>query len=166
MMRKKRKHMKIRPVESKNLVALKKEREITIADMPPRGPQALENQVVGLFQKGGDNGVVLPDPGYAMATYGQILIRKNQQNGAPFGMKVVCEIINPSARKGDYEGRIIEVLGDPGNNDVAMLSILRQFGLPSEFPLGVQDEVADLPLSPTDAAIEEALLQAEKIFGT
>lgn len=52
MMRKKRKHMKIRPVESKNLVALKKEREITIADMPPRGPQALENQVVGLFQKG------------------------------------------------------------------------------------------------------------------
>ncbi len=162
MTRKKRKHMKIRPVESKNLAALKKEREITIADMPPRGPQALENQVVGLFQKGGDNGVVLPDPGYAMATYGQILIRKNQQNGAPFGMKVVCEIINPSARKGDYEGRIIEVLGDPGNNDVAMLSILRQFGLPSGFPLGVQDEVADLPLSPTDTAIEEALLHGRK----
>ena len=123
MGRQKRKHMKIRPVASKNLVKHPQEREITVADTAPRGPQALENQCVGILQKGIDNGVVVPDPGYPSSTYGRIIIRKNQQNGAPFGMKVVCEILNPSAKKGDYEGRIIEVLGDPGNNDVAMLSM-------------------------------------------
>ena len=64
MARQKRKHMKIRPVASKNIVNRPKEREVTIADTPPRGPQALENQCVGILQKGGDNGVVIPDPGY------------------------------------------------------------------------------------------------------
>ncbi|MBO4494588.1 MAG: ribonuclease R [Clostridiales bacterium] len=162
MARQKRKHMKIRPVASKNIVNRPKEREVTVADTSPRGPQALENQCVGILQKGGDNGVVIPDPGYPAATYGQIIIRKNQQNGAPFGMKVVCEIINPAAKKGDYEGRIIEVLGDPGNNDVAMLSILRQFGLSSSFPVPVQEEVEDLPLTPEEKTIEEALLHGRK----
>ncbi|MBO7525238.1 MAG: VacB/RNase II family 3'-5' exoribonuclease, partial [Clostridia bacterium] len=86
----------------------------------------------------------------------------NQLNGAPYGMKVVCEVLNPSAKRAEYEGRIIEVLGDPGNNDVAMLSILRQFGLSNVFPAAVTDEASRLPLSPTEEQIEEAILHGRK----
>ena len=134
---------------------------MTVADLAPRGPLALENQCVGILREMQEGGVVIPDPGYPFP-FGQIVISKNQLNGAPFGMKVVCEIKNPSASRARYEGRNIEVLGDPGNNDVEMLSILRQFGLSPVFPAAVEEEVSGLPLSPTEEQIEECLLHGRK----
>ena len=159
-----RRHIKIRPsgrVE-KSGSKIPAVREITVAEMPPRGPLALENQCVGILKEGQSGGILIPDPGYPASSFGQIIIRRNHLNGAPFGMKVVCEILNPSAKRAEYEGRVIEVLGDPGNNDVAMLSILRQFGLNSVFPAAVMEEASSLPLTPTDKQIEEALLHGRK----
>ena len=157
-----RRHIKIRPSgkTEKSKMKIPAAREITISQLPPRGPQALENQCVGLLKETRDGGVVVPDPGYPASSYGHIIIRKNQMNGAPFGMKVVCEILNPSAKRAEYEGRIVEVLGDPGNNDVEMLAILRQYGLSPVFPAA--DEASRLPLSPTEKDIEEALLHGRK----
>lgn len=159
-----RRHIKIRPSGRKESSKAKipASREVTIAQLPPRGPQCLENQCVGILKEGREGGIVVPDPGYPATAYGQIIIRRNQLNGAPFGMKVVCEVLNPSAKRAEYEGRIIEVLGDPGNNDVAMLSILRQYGLSNVFPAAVMDEASELPLSPTEEQIEEALLHGRK----
>ncbi len=159
-----RRHIKIRPSgkTEKSKMKIPAAREITISQLPPRGPQALENQCVGLLKETRDGGVVVPDPGYPASSYGHIIIRKNQMNGAPFGMKVVCEILNPSAKRAEYEGRIVEVLGDPGNNDVEMLAILRQYGLSPVFPAAVMDEASRLPLSPTEKDIEEALLHGRK----
>ena len=152
-----RRHIKIRPSGRKESSKAKipASREVTIAELPPRGPQCLENQCVGILKEGREGGIVVPDPGNPATAYGQIIIRRNQLNGAPYGMKVVCEVLNPSAKRAEYEGRIIEVLGDPGNNDVAMLSILRQFGLSNVFPAAVTDEASRLPLSPTEEQIEE-----------
>lgn len=163
MGRRMKRHIKIRPSSRKEVVKamLPKEREMTVADLAPRGPLALENQCVGILRETQEGGVVIPDPGYPFP-FGQIVIAKNQLNGAPFGMKVVCEIKNPSASRARYEGRIIEVLGDPGNNDVEMLSILRQFGLSPVFPAAVEEEVSGLPLSPTEEQIEECLLHGRK----
>ena len=163
-----RRHIKIRPSgkTEKSKMKIPAAREITISQLPPRGPQALENQCVGLLKETRDGGVVVPDPGYPASSYGHIIIRKNQMNGAPFGMKVVCEILNPSAKRAEYEGRIVEVLGDPGNNDVEMLAILRQYGLSPVFPAAVMDEASRLPLSPTEKDIEEALLHGRKDLTT
>ena len=159
-----RRHIKIRPSgkTEKSKMKIPAAREITISELPPRGPQALENQCVGLLKETRDGGVVIPDPGYPTSSYGHIIIRKNQLNGAPFGMKVVCEILNPSAKRAEYEGRIVEVLGDPGNNDFEMLAILRQYGLSPVFPASVIDEASRLPLSPSEEQIEEALLHGRK----
>ncbi|MBR5417725.1 MAG: RNB domain-containing ribonuclease, partial [Clostridiales bacterium] len=159
-----RRHIKIRPSGRKESSKAKipASREVTIAELPPRGPQCLENQCVGILKEGREGGIVVPDPGYPATAYGHIIIRRNQLNGAPYGMKVVCEVLNPSAKRAEYEGRIIEVLGDPGNNDVEMLSILRQFGLSNVFPAAVMDEASELPLSPTEEQIEEALLHGRK----
>ncbi|MBP5416108.1 MAG: ribonuclease R [Clostridiales bacterium] len=164
MGRRNRRHIKIRPSgkPERSKMKIPAAREITISQLPPKGPQALENQCVGLLKETRDGGVVVPDPGYPAASYGHIIIRRNQMNGAPFGMKVVCEILNPSAKRAEYEGRIVEVLGDPGNNDVEMLAILRQYGLSPVFPAAVMDEASRLPLSPTEKDIEEALLHGRK----
>lgn len=163
MGRKNGRHIKIRPSGHKKVVkaVLPKQRDMTIAELPPRGPLALENQCVGILKETKDGGVVIPDPGYPIA-FGQVMIRKNQLNGAPFGMKVVCEISNPSASRANYEGRVVEVLGDPGNNNVEMLAILRQFGLSQVFPAAVLEEAEKLPLTPSDAQIEDCLLRGRK----
>ncbi|MBQ0011173.1 MAG: ribonuclease R [Clostridiales bacterium] len=156
-------HIKIRTSGRKNVVKanVPKVRDMTVAEMAPRGPLALENQCVGILRETREGGVVIPDPGYPSA-FGQVMIRKNMLNGAPFGMKVVCEISNPSASRANYEGRIIEVLGDPGSNDVEMLSVLRQFGLSPVFPVAVLEEAEKLPLNPSDAQIEDCLLHGRK----
>lgn len=156
-------HMKIRPMERPKVVTLPKERELTVAEIGPKGPLALENQCVGILRESKTaGGVVVPDPGYPTSSYGRIVIRKNQLNGAPFGMKVVCEITNPSAKRAECEGRIIEVLGDPGNNDVAMLSVMRHYGLSPVFPPAVMEEVSEFPLSPDEKMIEEAILKGRR----
>ena len=159
-----RRHIKIRPSGKKEHLRAKlpPSRDVTVAEMPPVGPLALENQCVGLLRETKDGGTVIPDPGYPATSFGQIIIRRNQLNGAPFGMKVVCEILNPSAKRAEYEGRIVEVLGDPGNNDVEMLSILRQYGLSPVFPAAVMEQASALPLSPTEEEISEALLHGRK----
>ena len=136
--------------------------ETPVAENVPRGPLGLKNQCVGILRESGFDGVVEPDAGYDSSQYGRILIRTQDLFGAPFGMKVVCEIKNPQASSGEYEGKIIEVLGDPGRPDIAILSIIRQYGLSPDFPPSVLVEADVFPLHPTDEQIEKAMAAGRK----
>lgn len=127
-----------------------------------RGPLAAKNQCVGILSEHEFGGIVQPDVGYDKQQYGRIFIRKNQLFGAPFGMKVVCEILNPDSEPQSYEGRIIEVLGDPGNGDIAILSILKQNGLSTVFPDAVQAQADTFPVSPEAVEIEKAIASGRR----
>ena len=120
----------------------------TLADQAPRGPLQVKNQVIGILRQSPTGGVVIPDPSFRSTDYGAIEIDKNHLNGAPFNMVVVCEVLNPNCDRGDCRGTITEVLGDYGNNDVRMLTVLRQFGLSQTFPEKVLKEVEPLPVNP------------------
>ncbi|MBQ5769495.1 MAG: hypothetical protein IIV94_11540, partial [Clostridiales bacterium] len=120
----------------------------TLADQAPRGPLQVKNQVIGILRQTPTGGVVIPDPSFRSTDYGAIEIDKNHLNGAPFNMVVVCEVLNPNCDRGDCRGTITEVLGDYGNNDVRMLTVLRQFGLSQTFPEKVLEEVEPLPVNP------------------
>ena len=120
----------------------------TLADQAPRGPLQIKNQVIGILRQSPTGGVVIPDPSFRSTDYGAIEIDKNHLNGAPFNMVVVCEVLNPNCDRGDCRGTITEVLGDYGNNDVRMLTVLRQFGLSQTFPKKVLEEVEPLPVNP------------------
>ena len=120
----------------------------TLADQAPRGPLQVKNQVIGILRQSPTGGVVIPDPSFRSTDYGAIEIDKNHLNGAPFNMVVVCEVLNPNCDRGDCRGTITEVLGDYGNNDVRMLTVLRQFGLSQTFPKKVLEEVEPLPVNP------------------
>lgn len=120
----------------------------TLADQAPRGPLQVKNQVIGILRQTPTGAVVIPDPSFRSTDYGAIEIDKNHLNGAPFNMVVVCEVLNPNGDKGDLRGTITEVLGDYGNNDVRMMTVLRQFGLSQTFPEKVLKEVEPLPVNP------------------
>ena len=120
----------------------------TLADQAPRGPLQVKNQVIGILRQTPTGAAVIPDPSFRSTDYGAIEIDKNHLNGAPFNMVVVCEVLNPNDNKGDLRGTITEVLGDYGNNDVRMMTVLRQYGLSQTFPESVQKEVEPLPVNP------------------
>ena len=120
----------------------------TLADQAPRGPLQVKNQVIGILRQSPTGGVVIPDPSFRSTDYGAIEIDKNHLNGAPFNMVVVCEVLNPNCDRGDCRGTITEVLGDYGNSDVRMMTVLRQFGLSQTFPEKVLSEVDPLPVNP------------------
>lgn len=136
------------------------ENEFSFADLEPRGPLQVKNTVVGVLRSvdgsSVEAGVVIPDAQFKDANQiGAIKIDRNHLNGAPYDMMVVCEILNPEAVKGKFRGKIIEVLGGIDDNDAKMLALYRQFGLSPDFPENVKEAVKDLPLNPTEDAINE-----------
>lgn len=137
-----------------------------VSDNLPRGPLGIVNRCVGILREAGFDGVVEPDAGYNSTQYGKILVRSRNLNGAPFGMKVVCEILNPTGAGGSYEGRILEVLGDPGRSDVAILSILKQYGLSPVFPEAVSAEAEKFPIHPTGDEILRAVAAGRRDLRT
>ena len=138
------------------------DRPKNFSEVMPRGPLAVKNTVVGMLKENGDGGIVVPDPSFKETNFGLVNIDRNNMNGAPYNMVVVAEVLNPSATDGNYRGKITEVLGDIGNNDVKMLTVMHQFGLSRTFPDFVMDEVKDLPVSPSDEEIEYELNKGRK----
>ena len=75
-----------------------------------------------------------------------IFIPKEKLNGAKNGQKAIAEINEwPENAKSPF-GKIIEVLGDVGNNDAEMHSILAEFELPHKFPENVNKAAEKIPL--------------------
>ena len=138
------------------------DRPKNFSEVMPRGPLAVKNTVVGVLKENGDGGIVVPDPSFKETNFGLVYIDRQFMNGAPYNMVVVAEVMNPSATDQTYRGKIIEVLGDIGNNDVKMLTVMHQFGLSRTFPDFVMDEVKDLPSSPTDEEVEYEINKGRK----
>ena len=72
--------------------------------------------------------------------YTDILIPKESQKGASAGQKVFAEIVSwPDARKAPL-GKVVKILGRPGDNDTEMHSIAMEKGFDSELPEKVETE--------------------------
>lgn len=67
-----------------------------------------------------------------------IFIPKGKLKGAVDGQKVVVKISDWPKRHKNPFGEVIEVLGDPGDNNVEMHAILAEFELPSKFPSKIE----------------------------
>ena len=135
---------------------------LNFAEVAPRGPAAVKNTVVGILRAKGNGGEVIPGPSFKETDFGPVSIYSKDLNGAPFGMTVVCEILNPSARKGQFRGKIVEVLGDYGRPDVRMAEVIRRYGLKQQFPEEVQAEIEDLGISLTDEEVEDAIRRGRR----
>lgn len=96
-----------------------------------------KNTVVGTFQKNDNFGFVVPDD-KSLGT--DIFISKNNFGKARNGYKVLVQITKYPENGKNAEGKIIEVLGDPNQAGVDMLSLIKEYNLPSTFPEQVVEE--------------------------
>ena len=71
--------------------------------------------------------------------YTDIFIPKENINNAKNGDKVLVEIESWPQKAGSPYGKVIKILGKPGEHDTEIHSILAQFGLPYEFEKEVED---------------------------
>ena len=96
-------------------------------------------QVVGVYEKGAHIGYVVP---LDRRMLHQVFIPEAEANGAVAGQVVAAEITNFPGGKGrrNPEGRVVEVLGERDDPRIDVEVIIREHGLPHEFPAEVVAE--------------------------
>ncbi|NLI61027.1 MAG: ribonuclease R [Clostridiales bacterium] len=87
--------------------------------------------VVGTFERDRNFGFVIPDDARIS---NDIFISKDNMQNAETDYKVVVEILRWPDLRRNPEGRIIEILGHKDEAGTDVLSIIRQYNLPEEFP--------------------------------
>lgn len=98
--------------------------------------------IVGTFQKSKNFGFVVPDD-KKFAT--DIFISKSKCKEAKSNDKVIAKITKYPEKGKNAEGEIVEILGNINQAGVDMLSIIKEFDLPNEFPSFVQEEAQNIP---------------------
>ena len=106
--------------------------------------------VVGYYQKSRNYGFVVPDN----RKLGQdIFVSSGKDMGAVTGHKVVVRITNYGNGEKSPEGEIEEILGHVNDPGVDILSLVRAYDLPEEFPEEVMEQAAHT----RDEVLEEEL---------
>ena len=96
-----------------------------------------KNNVVGTFQKSRNFGFVVPDD----KNFGtDIFISKNNCANARNNQKVIVQILKYPEKGKNAEGKITEIIGGVNEAGVDMLSLIKQYELPYEFPKEVENE--------------------------
>ena len=96
-----------------------------------------KDTVVGTFQNNKTFGFVVPDD----RSFGtDIFISKSNFGKARNNHKVLVQITKYPQKGKKAEGKIIEVLGEPNQAGIDMLSLIKEYNLPSVFPEAVIEE--------------------------
>ena len=111
--------------------------------------------IVGTLQQSKNFYYVVPDdPRLVHDVYVQVPTRVKLAKSPLRGDKVVVRLEDWQSRHVNPEGEIIEVLGRSDAPGVDMLSIIRKYGLPTEFAKAVNDEANRIPKSVEARMIE------------
>ena len=111
-----------------------------------------KTEFVGVLQKNKNFGFVVPDN---IKMYADIFISESNMNGAEDGDKVQASITDWPAKSKNPFGKIVNILGKPGEHNTEMHSILLEYDLPYEFPTEVLEEAKNLSLEITKEEISK-----------
>ncbi len=114
--------------------------------------------IVGVFHKGRHFAFVVPDN---KRIHRDIYIPQAKSKKAKDGEKVVAHLLEWDDPSQNPEGEVIERIGFPGDPGVDMLTVIKSYGLPEEFPVEVMDQAerAAAKLSDEEFARREDLSQ-------
>ena len=126
---------------------------VKVAMFPKRKNKKPEGEIVEVLQRKHTDfvGVLHISHGYVYVVPDMesipvdIFVPKGELNGAKNGQKVVVHLVDWPENSGNPFGEIIRVLGNPGENDVEMESILLAHDYPLDFPKEVEKEAASIP---------------------
>ncbi len=110
--------------------------------------------VIGIFDKSKNFGFVIPDNPRITV---DVFVPQGMDMGAVSGHKVVVKLTSYGSGRKNPEGRVIEILGHVNDPGVDILSIIKAYDLPENFPEEVMDEVSDVPEALTDEMIAAEL---------
>ena len=124
-----------------------------VVTLPQKGDRRAEGKIieivdhevktlVGTYQKNKNFGFVVPDNQKISC---DIFVSKEHEQGAVTGSKVVVKLTDYGTHTKNPEGRITEVIGhidDPGTD---IMSIVKAYDLPEEFPDGVKKQLKSIP---------------------
>ncbi len=107
-------------------------------------------KAVGLYQVHGNKnyGFVIPDNRRILQ---DIFVPAERAKGAVNGHKVVVELTSYGSDKEKPEGKIVEILGHVNDPGVDILSIIKDFDLPLEFPERVMNQAERTPDAVSEA---------------
>ena len=94
----------------------------------------VNNKIIGVYEDSRNFGFVVPEDSRLNQ---DIFISKKDRNGANEGDLVICEIVKWADKRRSPEGVIKEVLGKKGDKGLDILTIIKKYGLPEEFPAKV-----------------------------
>lgn len=100
------------------------------------------DEVVGYYQKNKRFGFVIPDNRKLSE---DIFVSKKNSMGAVTGHKVVVKLTSYGDSDRQPEGKIIEILGHVNDPGTDILSIVRAYNLPMEFPEEVMQYLEQIP---------------------
>ncbi len=98
-------------------------------------------QIVGTFVKNKNFGFVIPD-NKELKT--DIFIKKSNFKKAKNNQKVIIEITKPEMKNKKPEGKIVEIVKGENEADIDMKCLIKEFGLPEEFPKMVISELNNI----------------------
>ncbi len=133
--------------------------EIT-KEKPGRNPQGEVVKILERAQKH-FSGIVKMFPNYAFVepddikVYKDFFIKKSDLKGAKDGDKVVVEMYDWPEKVGSPLGKIIKVLGRPGEHEVEIHAILDQYDLPYEFDPEIEEFAQNLPKEITNEEVKK-----------
>ena len=111
------------------------------------------DQFVGRLKVERDFAYLVPD-GNVFAN--NIIIPKNRLKGGKDGEKAVVKVTRwPDDDNRNIVGEVVDVLGQQGDNDVEMHSILAQYGLPYKYPKRVEEAAEKIPAEITEQDYRE-----------
>ncbi|MBZ4663007.1 MAG: rnr [Caloramator sp.] len=109
-------------------------------------------RIVGRFEKSQNFGFVVPDD---KRIYQDIFISKSNMGKAKDGQKVVVEVTKWPEKRRNPEGKIVEVLGSINTPGVDILSVIKKYNLPEEFPQEVEEYANAIPDEIPEAEIKK-----------
>ena len=126
---------------------------VRVAMFPKRKDRKPEGEIVEVLQRKHTDfvGIVHISHGYVYVVPDMdsvpvdIFVPKEVVHGARNGQKVVVHLVDWPENSGNPFGEIIRVLGNPGENNVEMESILLAHDYPLEFSQEVEKEAAKIP---------------------
>ena len=107
-------------------------------------------KIVGLYQvaKGKHYGFVIPDNQRFLQ---DIFVPEERAKGAVDSHKVVVELTSYGSDNAKPEGKIVEILGHVNDPGVDIMSIVKSYDLPVEFPEKVMNQAERVPEEVSDA---------------
>ena len=118
-----------------------------------------KDTLVGTFQNSRSFGFVVPDD----KKFGtDIFISKKDFGKAKNNQKVVVKITKYAQKGKKAEGKVIEVLGNRDEAGIDMLSLVKEYNLPYEFPEPVLKEAKSLEINVTEKDLKFRLDLREK----